>query len=131
MSRITSEDNLMTSIINMAEGNPGATTAMMEILEKHDSIDPQAVMGGIGAIMILDTWGIYGTDIYVLFNDKCERDVRRMLMLMRATQLGLFPHSRLQQLASDQMREINLSDDEWQEIDSGVCDRLEGFARAA
>ena len=131
MSRITLDDNAMSAIMKMADGNPGAITTMMEIIDKHDSIDPQAMMGGIGAIMILDTWEIYGTDIYILFNDKCDRDVRKMLMLMRATQLGNFSHSKLQQMASDQMRKVNLSDDEWQEIEDYVCDALKDFAKAA
>lgn len=86
-------------------------------------------MGGIGAVMILDTWEIYGTDIYVLWNDKCNRDVRQMLMIMRATQLGFFSHERLQEMASDQMRQINLTDEEWEDLDNKVCERLEDFAR--
>lgn len=131
MSRITLEDTGMEMIMKMSDGNPGALTTMMEIIEKHADIDPQAFMGGIGAIMILDTWEIYGTDIYILFNDKCNRDVRRMLMLMRATQLGLFSHSKLQQMAADQMREVNLTDDEWSDLDQKVCEQLEDFAKAA
>lgn len=81
--------------------------------------------------MILDTWGIYGTDIYVLWNDKCNRDVRQMLMLMRATQLGIFSHTKLQEMAADQMRQVNLSDEEMAELDEKVCERLEDFARPA
>jgi len=131
MSRITLDDNVMSMIVKMSDGNPGALTAMIEIINKHASIDPQAIMGGIGAIMILDTWEIYGTDIYILFNDKCDRDARKMLMLMRATQLGNFSHVKLQQMASDQMRKINLSDEEWKEQDDYVCSALEDFARAA
>ena len=83
MARITSlSTSLMDVISNLSDGNPGALMAMLEITKEHDAIDPQAVMGGMGAILILDTWEIYGTDIYVLFNDKCDRNVRKMLMLM-------------------------------------------------
>ena len=131
MSRITLSDTAMDVLMKMADGNPGAIAAMMEVLEKHDSIDPQAAMGGIGAIMLLDTWEIYGTDIYVLFNDKCERDVRKLLMIMRATQLGMFPHCRLQEMAADQGREINLTNDEWQQLDDAVCEQLKDFACTA
>lgn len=128
-SRIELTDTSQTAIIKMAEGNPGAVIAMIDILAKHDEIDPQAMFGGLGAIMLLDIWGIYGTEIYILFNDKCNRDVRKMLILMRSCQLGFLPQSKLNEMAKDQLREINLSDDEWADIDAKVCDRLESFAK--
>jgi len=115
----------------MAEGNPGAISALMETIKEHDSIDHQAFMGGIGAILILDTWEIYGSDIYILFNDKCQRDVRKMLMIMRATQLGHFSHTKLKEMAADQAQKVNITDDEWKELDDKVCDQLKDFKRAA
>jgi len=131
MSRIELTDTTMDAIIKMVDGNPGAISALMDIMAKHDEIDPQAIMGGIGAVIMLDTWEIYGTDIYILFNDKCNRDVRKMLMIMRACQMGNFSHSKLKDMASDQMGKINLTDDEWKEQDDWVCNRLEDFQKAA
>lgn len=127
-SRIGLTDTHISAIAKMSDGNPDALSAMMQIMQEHDNIDTEAMFGGLGAIMLLDTWEIYGSDIYVLFNDKCDRDVRRMLLLMRATQLGLFSESRLRELASDQ---VNLTPEEWDDIDKKVCNRLEGFARPA
>ena len=115
MSRLGLEDTLTSSMVKMAEGNPGATVAMIEIMKNHDRIDPQAFMGGLGAILALDAHEIYGTAIYILYNDKCNRDVRKMLMLMRATQLGFFSHLKLKEMAADQMREINLTEDGFDE----------------
>lgn len=114
----------------MAEGNIGAMDAMMSIMDQHRDIDPQAAMGGLGAILILDTWEIYGSDIYVLYSDKCGKDVRKMLMLMRAAQLGHFDHVRLQQMAADQSRKVNLTAEEWQKLDNDVCEQLADFQRA-
>lgn len=131
MARIELTDTMMDMIVKMVDGNPGATMALMEVIEKHEAIDPQAFMGGIGAVMTLDTWGIYGTDIYVLFNDQCNRDVRQFLMLLRATQLGFFSQSRLQQIAGDQTRSNVLTEDELEDLDKQVCDRLEDFQRKA
>lgn len=131
MSRIELTDSTTDALVKMAEGNPGAIHAMMAILEHHDSIDPQAMMGGLGSILLLDTWEIYGTNIYVLFNDKCNRDVRKFLLLERACQLGHLPQSKLKTMAADQMRQINLSDEEWQEIDNFVCGKLGDFQRPA
>ena len=131
MSRLELTDNGMDMMMKMAEGNPGAAMAMVEIMNDHDKIDPQAAFGGIGALMSLDGYGIYGTAIYVLFSDKCNRDVRRMLMLMRATQLGLFSPLKLKEMAADQSRQVNLTEDEFAELDQKVCEQLTEFERAA
>ncbi len=128
-SRIELTDSPQQVLTKMSDGNPGALMAMMEIIEKGDAIDPQAFAGGLGAIMILDTWEIYGSSIYVLFNDKCDRDVRKMLMLMRATQLGHFSQTKLQKMAADQSREINLTDEELADLDAKVCEQLENFQK--
>ena len=131
MSKLGLNDTVMDVIVKMAEGNPGAVMAISLIMKEHDKIDPQAFMGGIGALMSLDGYEIYGSSIYVLFSDKCNRDVRRMLMLMRATQLGLFSHLKLKEMAADQMMQVNLTEDEFAELDQKVCDQLIDFERAA
>ena len=129
MSRLQLEDTTLSVVGKMAEGNPGAVDAIMEIILKHDEVDPQSGIGGLGAIMWLDTWEIYGTDIYILFNDKCNRDVRQMLMLMRAVQLGHFPLAKLKEMTADQMGGINITDDELKELNVKVCEDLEDFKR--
>lgn len=129
--RIQLTDTTMEAIIKMAEGNPGAVQALCALLEHHNKIDPQAMLGGMGAILMLDGWGIYGSSIYILFSDKCKRDVRKMLLLMRAAQLGFLPVSRIKEMAADQARKIELTPEEWLEIDEKVCGELEEFAKAA
>lgn len=131
MSKIQMEDTVMEIIAKMSDGNPGAINTMMIIMQEHDKIDPQAFLGGMGAIMMLDTYEIYGADIYVLFNDKCNKDVRKMLMLMRATQLGFFSMGKLKELAADHSRQNNLTEEEWKELDDKVCDQLAEFKRAS
>jgi len=129
MAILSLSDSAMDIISKMSKGNPGAIGALMSILEEHDEIDPQTLMGGIGAIFGLDTWEIYGTDIYILWNDKCNGDTRKMLMLMRATQLGIFSHVKLKEMAADQARQVNLTDDEWLELDDKVCSELVEFKK--
>jgi len=129
MSRIKLEDSTMDALVKMVNGNPGAIAALMDIIKYGDDIDPQGALGGMGAILGLDTWEIYGSDIYILWNDKCKRDVRRMLMIMRATQLGHFSHEKLKAMAADQRREINLTEDEWEEQDKFVCEFLPEFKK--
>jgi len=130
-SRIKLEGTIQDAIVSMSDGNPGAIMAMAQIMQEYEAIDPQSAFGAFGAIMSLDTHGIYGTDIYVLYNDKCNRSVRDLAVLMRGVQLGMFPESRLKELAGDQMYEVNLSEDERKELDEKVCEQLEDFAKAA
>jgi len=50
-------------------------------------------------------------------------------MLLRAVQLGFIRVDRLKELAEDQTRQINLSDEEWKDIEMKVCEQLEDFAK--
>lgn len=86
--RITLEDTPKTAIIKLAEGNPGALLVMLSILEKGEAIDPDSAFGGMGAIFGLDTSGIYGPRIHVLYKEVCKRNLTYMLAVLRAVQLG-------------------------------------------
>lgn len=102
MSRIKLTDTTTNVLINMSEGNPGALTAMMELIKDEGKTDPDSAFGGFGAILSLDSFGIYGTDIYVLWSDICGRDIVKMQAVLRACQLGLFPTSTLTDACSRQ-----------------------------
>lgn len=101
MSKIQLSDTTMDVVAKMSEGNPGAMRALMEMIMPNN-IDPDNVMGGLGAIMLLDTWGIYGTDIYVLHSDICGRQLNKTLAVIRASQLGLFSSDILKDACSRQ-----------------------------
>lgn len=88
MSKITLADNAMSAVIKMCEGNPGAMTALMEVVKYGEQVDPNDFMGGLEKILALDTLEIYGTDIYVLWNDICDRNTSKMIAVLRANQLG-------------------------------------------
>ena len=130
MSKLDLKDTVMDAIIKMSEGNPGAITALMEIIQKGNSIDPQSFAGDLSAILGLDTMKIYGTEIYILWSDKCGRDTRKLLMLLRAAQLGFLSQQKLKEMSEDQMREVNLSEEEFSKLDKKVCNRLTGFQKA-
>lgn len=127
MARIQLSDNLQDVAVKMSEGNPGALMVICELLKSGKDIDPQGFAGGLGAILSLDTLEIYGTDIYILFNDQCNRDVRRMLMLIRSHQLGFITKNEIKQIAGDQMRQFCLSEEQMDELDDMVCERLSEF----
>jgi len=125
--RIALEDSLSSAIIKMAEGNPGAISALMNLIEASERIDPQNGLGKIAPLFSLDIYGIYGTDIYVLYNDKCSRSSRKTILLLRATQFGFFSSCKLAEIATEQGGV--LPDDEWELLDSLVCAELDQFVK--
>lgn len=129
MSKIELTDSMMDILGKMAEGNPGAIMAMMGIIKEHDAIDPQAALGALGALLMLDDMGIYGWHIAVLFSDTAGKSVRKFLLLMRAVQLGIFSHSKFKAMSEDSSRQNTLSPEEWADIDAKVCEELAEFAR--
>ena len=129
MSRLNLEDTVLDMVTKMSDGNIGAVGAMSLIINSISEIDPQVAGGGMTTLMILDDWGIYSTSIYILFNDKCDGDTRKFLMLMRAVQLGFLPQETIQKLAADQRREFNLTDEEFEELDKKVCSELVDFQK--
>jgi len=129
MSKILAGDNIQEIIVKMSEGNPGAINVMCVIIKDAPLIDPQDTMPyGLGKLMNLDNYNIYGSSIYVLFNDKCHCDIRKFIILLRACQFGFLLVKKLQDMATDQMGEVNLTDEEWVDLDIKVCNHLLDFA---
>ena len=88
MSRIQLEDDFLTMFTKMAEGNPGALTTLFALFKDTPAIDPQSALGGLGPILMLDDVGIYGSHIWILFKYICKQDIRSLVALIRAHQLG-------------------------------------------
>lgn len=97
MSRLNINDSVTDIFVKMGEGNPGAMTAMMQLIGYT-----KTSFGGFGSILHLDSFEIYGTDIYVLWSDICERDIVKMQAVLRACKLGLFPSNTLKDACSRQ-----------------------------
>ena len=110
----------------MAEGNPGALTALLEIMGKGSSeIDPQGLMGGMGAILMLDTLGIHGSRIWMLFSDVCGRNVVKMIAVLRAEQLGQL--AGVTEAALNHAIENRGDGLDLDAVVIAVCERLEKF----
>lgn len=71
MFKIKSTDTIESAMIKMSEGNPGALTVLM-ILIKEDE------MNIVKYILALDTLEIYGSNIYILWNDCCDRNISKV-----------------------------------------------------
>ena len=128
-TRLELSDNYMDIVMKMSEGNPGAMTALMELAGVSPTVDPQSALGILGPAISLDTHGIYGSDIYILWSDKCGRDSRRMLLLLRSVQLGFNSEAWLKSLAEDQTYSVMISDEEWESMEEKVCGQLEQFMK--
>ncbi len=126
MSRITLQDSTIDIMTKMSEDNPGALTALMECMKDGEKIDPDAFMGGLGVVLSLDTLGIYGTDIYVLWADICNRDTVKFIASIRAHQLGFISGLLLTDACSRQdYTGKNLIDVD--DLYNKVCERLPDF----
>ena len=117
--RIKLEDGMMTVMTKMSEGNSGALTCLMELQTTGKDIDPQAAMGGMHSILMLDTLGIYGTDIYVLWSDICNRNTSIMIAVLRAYQLSIIEGKIVADAASRQ----DYSGRELLDLDD-ICDKV-------
>lgn len=89
-TRIDIMDDLVTIVTKMSDGNPGAISVMMQLIKESESIDPDAAMGPLAHILDLDSYGIYGSHIWILYKDICGEDIVNTIAVLRAVQLGLF-----------------------------------------
>lgn len=91
--RLKLEDTPLDILTKLSEGNPGAFTVCMKILAEGGKIDPDDIFGGLGALMQLDTHGIYGSRIWMLYKDVCGENLVNTLAVLRACQLGYLSES--------------------------------------
>lgn len=71
-------------ILRMAEGNPGAAKAIME-MSRYYPLN--------SLLMELDYYHIYGERIYMLWNDCCDRDANWAIQTLRFFKDNNIPHS--------------------------------------
>lgn len=74
-------DNLTSVVAKLSEGNPGAMNACCLLIKEGGSVYPYG--NSFEYIKDLDDLGIYGTDIYVLWSDICQRDLAKMIAMLR------------------------------------------------
>lgn len=129
MSRIKLGDNGLEMIVKMSDGNHEAIQALMAIVVESSMINPQDNSSAIVAMLTMDTYQIYGTNICVLYNDKCQRNIGKLLMLLGACHLGVIPESKLQSLACDRTCEIEFTDAEFSDLDAKMREKVAGFQR--
>jgi hypothetical protein len=93
--KIKLNDSFMDVVMKMSEGNPGAISVLMQLMKEVPTIDPANVLGGLGPILEMDTLGIYGSRIWILYKDVCGEDIAKTNWMLRAWQLGLLTETEL------------------------------------
>jgi len=94
--RITLQDSMISSMMKLSEGNPGAINMILQCTKLVPTIDPDHLLGSFGFLLSLDSYGIYGSKIWILYKDVCHEDPEKVILLLRATQLGIFTRQKLQ-----------------------------------
>ena len=95
--RIKMEMNMREAILALVESNPGALTAVCEMVKIAEQVDPDALMGGFSIILDFDSYGIYAEKIYILWSDICGKDAVKTIAMLRACQLGFISSSDLRE----------------------------------
>jgi hypothetical protein len=96
-------DTLTDVAVKMSDGNPGAISVIVQMF-KSNNIDPYDILGGLRYALLLEKFGIFGTDIYILNNDICDRNMAKTLAVLKATEIGLFDSAILKNACHRQDR---------------------------
>ncbi len=124
-TRITLEMTTGDVLIAMGGGNPGALTVCMSIMKEGGKIDPQG-LGGLGALLKMDTLGIYEHRIWGLYKDVCKENLEKMFGVLRANQLGFVSAAVLNEAVNNRGTGIDVDN-----LFDQVCKRLPKFAKAS
>ena len=93
--RIQLTDTFQDIIVKLSDGNPGAIHVCMELAKTSSAVDPDSALGPLGPLLSLDTHGIYGSRIWMLYKDVCGERVIETQAALRAVQLGLVSEGAL------------------------------------
>ena len=122
MTRIKLEDTTMSMCMKMCEGNPGALNVCVRLLNEAPEVDTDDIMGGLGTFLMMDTVGIYGARIWMLYKDVCKEELWKMVAVIRGCQLGFISQEDLLHAIENYGEGINVS-----ECIEKVTAQLKGF----
>jgi len=87
MTKLRLEDSIQDMLIKLAGGNPGAFTVCLDILRHGAQIDPDCAHPMLH-VLDFDDMGLYGSEIWMLYEDVCGTDLVKLLGVLRGKQLG-------------------------------------------
>ena len=87
--RISHDDSLMDIFTKLSDGNPGAFTVLLRTMEYTAKYHQEGYdAGGMYILEILDTIGVYGSDIWILYKDICKENIEHFIQVLKAYQYG-------------------------------------------
>ena len=102
------KDSPLEAVTKMAGNNLGAAICLCQVSDIDTKVDPQSAFGAFSAIISLDEYEIYGSDIHILFSDICNSNAARLITLTRAVQLGFISREYLKQSIKDRDRKVDV-----------------------
>lgn len=109
-SRIEITDTLINVVTKITDGNPGAIRVCLEIYQHGNEIDSLAWHGGLVSLLELDSIGIYGSRIWMLYKDVCKESIEDTIAMLRAVQLGILSDKDLEYAIDNYGKGINVVD---------------------
>lgn len=82
-------------------------------------------MGGIGQLVNLDSFNVYGADIWGLFKDVCKQNLVHTVAVLRAVQMGFIGREQLHHAIQNRGEGIDVAS-----VFKQVCERLPRFENA-
>lgn len=78
MSKLQLQDSLHDVLIKMSEGNPGALSCIMGLKDQMKETD------WVQALLAFDMVECYGSHLYMVWNDACDRDYDKFKKVITA-----------------------------------------------
>ena len=94
--RIKLEDTTLDAVMKLSGRIPGALVVCRLIIDKGGQIDPDGMFGGLGILLMLDTFGIYERRIWQLYKDVCKQNLAMTIAILRSAQMGILKEEKLQ-----------------------------------
>lgn len=95
-------------VAKLADGNPGAVSAMIACIQSASAVDPDSAFGPLSPLLSLDTLDCYGSSIWMFYKDVCGCDAKKMLGLMRANQFGFVSNHALRAAIAERGRGLDI-----------------------
>lgn len=93
MHKIKIGDSLKDIIYKISEGNPGVIAF---ILELSNLCDKKAI-NFVKLLMIIDSMELYGSSLYMLWNDSCGRDINKSIKIIQAFRVGIITKQHIKE----------------------------------
>lgn len=84
MSKLNFNETFSDVLLKLSEGNPGAMTTLFEIMKAKNDDEIKY----LDTFLVIDTMELYGSNLYMLWNDCCNRDINKVLEVIDGYQLG-------------------------------------------